>query len=1072
MSLASRFANRTARLLLLLLAEAVIPLIAVAQIPPPPDNRGQDFWFTFPPNYHNEVRYQRPANGVMSDSLYVFIATDRPTRGRITWRDSSGTVRTQQFAINSAPWLYKFSVLAYGMELAGINNNIDLVPNSQNGRVAQQYFRVEANEDVAVYAMSQTITTTDAMMALPTDVLGTRYRVMSYYSDGKYNNNVFDTLNHNTTPSQFAVTATEDNTAITIRPSVPVFGDNSRRPISLMLNRGESFLVQADISVGRLNGDLTGTLVESDKPIAVMGSHQRSTIPYEYITELISRDYLLEQLPPTSVWGDKYILTPFAIPAMNSFVGYDVARILADSNGTDVYLDGTFLQRLNAGAVLDLPLNRAALLTTSRPVLVAQFKKSSQVQNDTGAAFRPGDPFMIIVPPQKQYLTSYVCSNVQIDRPPTGKVYQEQYMTIIAPTAFLGQTLLDGVPVERSRFRPVGNTCYSWGIVPVSDGVHRVDCPKPVCVYLYGYGKADSYGYVAGMKFNVSPEPPITVRGDTAFCIGGTATMLANGGAEYQWSGGPELSCADCPNPTATPQTTTTYRVAITDAYGCISHDSVRVVVNPLPVAVVDTASPICIGDSRQLTASGGVTYRWEPADGLSCTDCPNPIATPKATTTYRVEVRNAEGCSDDDSVSVQVYSLPQPTIWPDTVMCAGDSAFLGVSGGVRYRWSPAADLSCDDCPNPIARPFATTRYDVEVWNQNGCSAVRSVTVGVRQCERKAELAVGAFPAIMICDSAEQFCRLVNTGETPVLVQSIKLVESDAGAFTLDTNRIQLPRWMAPAEEWNLPVTYHPVREGLAQGIVRAYLKGAGDSLSVPISAMGRRTTVAFKLYPDFSVTVPGDTVTFQLACTAPAWQDAGVARFTAEAVLDNFGINPQPAIPGPAFPADWTLSSHVEERDGKRIVVMEGTGPTPMTSGGVLATFRALVTISDSTIYTPELTVACPERSFCVTPSWLVDPVEIELCGGTNRTILISQMMNRVAVQGNQLHYSVAFGGECRVELYDLLGRHVETLVEGTVAEGQHTAKLPLGRLSSGLYLARLTINGASVTELVAVGK
>ncbi|MCC7438222.1 MAG: T9SS type A sorting domain-containing protein [Armatimonadetes bacterium] len=1070
MSLASRYANITARLLLLLLAEAVLPLAAVAQAPQVPDNRGRDFWFTFPPNYHNEVRYQRPANGVMSDSLYVFIATDRPTSGRITWRDSIGTVRTQRFSITSAPWLYKFSVLAYGVELAGINNNVDLVPNNQNGRIAQQYFRVEANEEVAVYAMSQTITTTDAMMALPTDVLGTRYRVMSYYSDGKYNNNVFDTLNHNTTPSQFAVTATEDNTSITIRPTVPVFGDNSRRPVSLILNRGESFLVQADISVGRLNGDLTGTLVESDKPIAVVGSHQRSTIPYEYITTLVSRDYLLEQLPPTSVWGDKYILTPFAVAGLNAPVGYDVARVLADSNGTDVYLDGTFVQRLNAGAVLDLQLNRAALLTTNRPVLVAQFKKSSQTQNDTGAAFRLGDPFMIIVPPQKQYLTSYVCSNVQIDRPPTGKVYQEQYMTIIAPTAFLGQTLLDGVPVERSRFRPVGNTCYSWGIIPVSDGVHRVECPKPVCVYLYGYGKADSYSYVAGMKFNVAPEPPIAVRGDTAFCVGGTATMRGSGGAEYQWSGGPELSCTDCPNPTAVPQTTTTYRVAITDAYGCISFDSVRVVVHPLPVAVVDTAAPICVGDSRQLHASGGTTYRWEPADGLSCTDCADPIATPTTTTTYRVEVRNAEGCSDDDSVTVQIYSLPQPTIWPDTVMCAGDSAFLGVSGGVRYRWSPAADLSCQDCPNPIARPFATTRYDVEVWNQNGCSVVRSVTVGVRQCERKAELAVGAFPAIMMCDSAEQFCRLVNTGETPVLVQSIKLVEADAGAFTLNTDRIQLPRWMAPAEEWNLPVTYHPVREGLAQGIVRAYLQGAGDSLSVAISAMGRRTTVAFKLYPDFPTTVPGDTVTFALACTAPAWQDAGVARFTAEAVLDNFGINPQPAIPGPAFPADWTLSSHVEERDGKRIVVMEGAGPTPMANGGVLATFRALVTISDSTIYTPDLTVACPERSFCVTPSWFVDPVEIELCGGTNRTIHITQTMNRIAVQGGQLHYSVAFGGECQVALYDLLGRHVETVVDGTVAEGEHTAKLP--RLSSGLYLARLTINGASVTELVGVGK
>ena len=153
--------------------------------------------------------------------------------------------------------------------------------------------------------MDQTITTSDAMMVLPTDVLGKRYRVMSYGSDGKLDTN--GGLNINSTPSEFVVTATEDNTAVTIQPRAQVFGNAKLNPIGLTLNRGESFLVQADITTQMLNSDLTGSVVESNKPVAVFAGHQRSSVPIENVNNVSSRDYLLEQMLPISVWGTKYI---------------------------------------------------------------------------------------------------------------------------------------------------------------------------------------------------------------------------------------------------------------------------------------------------------------------------------------------------------------------------------------------------------------------------------------------------------------------------------------------------------------------------------------------------------------------------------------------------------------------------------------------------------------------------------------------------------------------------------------------------------------------------------------------
>ena len=65
----------------------------------------------------------------------------------------------------------------------------------------------------------------------------------------------------------------------------------------------------------------------------------------------------------------------------------------------------------------------------------------------------------------------------------------------------------------------------------------------------------------------------------------------------------------------------------------------------------------IKMGESGTLTASGGgsgVEYFWHPSEGLSCTNCPNPIASPNTTTTYYLEAE----CLNMDSVTVYVQGL------------------------------------------------------------------------------------------------------------------------------------------------------------------------------------------------------------------------------------------------------------------------------------------------------------------------------------------------------------------------------------------------------------------------------
>lgn len=135
---------------------------------------------------------------------------------------------------------------------------------------------------------------------------------------------------------------------------------------------------------------------------------------------------------------------------------------------------------------------------------------------------------------------------------------------------------------------------------------------------------------------------------------------VGEGNLTYMWS--PVESILDGENtstPTVSPDFTTTYTVKITNEYGCDYFDSVVVAVERVMPRPSITADPdtIYLSRSSQLQVEGGPynSYEWSPADGLSCTDCPNPTASPEFTTTYRVYVTNLRGCIDSAFITIVV---------------------------------------------------------------------------------------------------------------------------------------------------------------------------------------------------------------------------------------------------------------------------------------------------------------------------------------------------------------------------------------------------------------------------------
>lgn len=224
---------------------------------------------------------------------------------------------------------------------------------------------------------------------------------------------------------------------------------------------------------------------------------------------------------------------------------------------------------------------------------------------------------------------------------------------------------------------------------------------------------------------------------DTEICAG-ESTRLNGIGISYigditfKWTPETGLSDPTIADPIATPTETTTYTLLITDGYGCSIADQVTVTVKPLPQGQVSSNASICIGGSTQLIASGGASYVWTPATGLSDPTIADPIAMPTSTTTYTVLITGANGCSVTQSVTVTVTNLPFANAGADVEVCAGAAVQLQATGGISYSWSPATGLNNPNVANPIASPTETTVYTVTVSNQSGCLSTSQATVTVK----------------------------------------------------------------------------------------------------------------------------------------------------------------------------------------------------------------------------------------------------------------------------------------------------------------------------------------------------
>ena len=157
--------------------------------------------------------------------------------------------------------------------------------------------------------------------------------------------------------------------------------------------------------------------------------------------------------------------------------------------------------------------------------------------------------------------------------------------------------------------------------------------------------------------------------------------------------------------------------VTVTNANGCTNTATTSVTINPLPIPTIGSNSPQCVGNTLNLTSSGGISYSWTGVNSFTSTaQNPNiPSVTNLATGTYMVTVTNANGCTNTATTSVTISTSGTPTTNGVTIT-SGNTASITATGCTTYKWY---DLSTGGSllftGNPFISPALTTNTTYHV---------------------------------------------------------------------------------------------------------------------------------------------------------------------------------------------------------------------------------------------------------------------------------------------------------------------------------------------------------------------
>ena len=357
--------------------------------------------------------------------------------------------------------------------------------------------------------------------------------------------------------------------------------------------------------------------------------------------------------------------------------------------------------------------------------------------------------------------------------------------------------------------------------------------------------------------------PLANAGADKSICPGTTTPVgsAAVAGNSYSWAPANFLSNPNIASPTANPPVSATYIVTVTNnATSCTAQDTVIINVNPKPVATFDPGIAQCLaGNSFTFTnsstiSSGSLTYNWDFGDGSTSTQT-NPVHSYTGPGTYSVKLvaMSNNGCRDSIiNTAITVNSNPVVKTNNDFSVCRGNTAQLQTTGAQSYSWTPAQNLSCTNCSNPIAAPVISSSYIVKGIDYAGCPGYDTVNITVFQpinitvspdrtiCQKESiNLLANGSAASYLWSPAQNLSSttITNPVASPMTTTQYRVVGYDGHNCFTDTGFVTITVNPAPAIELGPDLTLstgtvHPLTSVIQNGPIVSWLWSPSTNLS------------------------------------------------------------------------------------------------------------------------------------------------------------------------------------------------------------------------------------------------
>lgn len=388
--------------------------------------------------------------------------------------------------------------------------------NQQSEVIKKNAIEIITDNPVIVYAFCSQSFSSDSYACIPTSNWGNEYVVLSmpndYYNPNDPPRTPQDSIVQFTPrPSEFLIIAYHNNTKVSFKPKAQTAGGKQpTQYYSVTLNKGETYLVQSR-DYPRGFGDLSGTLLKSDKPIGVISGHTRTAILQNVPRGRDSKDHIVEMLQPISAWGQLYFSVPFETSPHGDF--FKVINIEPDTK-LKVYqsqfpVEYTFKDSLQIREFESI--NTPTIWQSNKPIQIAQFMQRA----GTDLESKDYDPSMVVLSPREQFIHHVLAATPGgvFFRP---NQYTKHYVAIIAENSALDSLFIDKVLIDTIspiRNQRIVNTDLHWAIIELKPGTHDIfSSTGTFSGILFGTGEYDSYAMVLGagllepnMEDNIGP---------------------------------------------------------------------------------------------------------------------------------------------------------------------------------------------------------------------------------------------------------------------------------------------------------------------------------------------------------------------------------------------------------------------------------------------------------------------------------------------------------------------------------------------------------------------------------------